>query len=129
MGEQPPRRADYSTVPWVTFTDPELARVGMTEAEATEAGHQVEVGTMEIADFARAIATDQRRGLIKLVAEKGSGKLLGGHILCPNGGEMLGELTLAVRLGLPAGVIGSTIHPYPTFSETVAYAAREVPEE
>jgi pyruvate/2-oxoglutarate dehydrogenase complex dihydrolipoamide dehydrogenase (E3) component len=128
MGEQPPRTVDYSAVPWVTFTDPELARVGMTEAEATEAGHEVEVGTMEIGDFARAIATDQRRGLIKLVAERGSGKVLGGHVLSPNGGEMLGEVTLAVRLGLPASVIGSTIHPYPTFADTVAYAAREVPE-
>lgn len=126
MGEEPPRRIDYSAVPWVTFTDPELARVGMTEAEATGAGHDVAVGTIDIEDFARAIATDQRRGLVKLVADRVSGKLLGGHILSPNAGEMLGEVTLAVRLGLPAGVIGNTIHPYPTFSDTVAYASREI---
>ena len=98
----------------------------MTEAEATGAGHDVAAGTIDIEDFARAIATDQRRGLVKLVADRVSGKLLGGHILSPNAGEMLGEVTLAVRLGLPAGVIGNTIHPYPTFSDTVAYASREI---
>ncbi|MDQ3693352.1 MAG: FAD-dependent oxidoreductase [Chloroflexota bacterium] len=126
MSGEAPRRVVYDAVPWVTFTDPELARVGMTEAEARQAGHEVETGTMAIADFARAIATDQRDGLIKLVAERGSGKLLGGHILAPHGGEMLGELTLAVRLGLPVSAIAETIHPYPTFSDVVAYAAREI---
>lgn len=126
MSGEPPRTVDYSAVPWVTFSDPELARVGMTEAEARAAGHEVEVGRMPIADFARAIATDQRQGLIKLVAERGTGKLLGGHILAPGGGELLGEVTLAVRLGLPVSAIADTIHPYPTFSETVAYAAREI---
>ena len=126
LSGEAPRKVEYGAIPWVTFTDPELARVGMTEAEARQAGHEVEVGTMAIADFARAVATDQRAGLVKLVAERGSGKLLGGHILAPAGGEMLGELTLVVRLGLPVSAIADTIHPYPTFSDTVGYAAREI---
>ena len=67
--------------------------------------------------------------MVKLVAERGTGKLLGGHILAPGAGEFLGEVTLAVRLGLPAAALGQTIHPYPTFSDTVAYAAREIGEE
>lgn len=129
MSGEAPRRVTYGAVPWVTFSDPELARVGMTEAEAREAGHDVAIGMMDIADFARAIATDQRHGLIKLVAERGTGKLLGGHLLAPGGGELLGEVTLAVRLGLPVSAIAETIHPYPTFSETVAYAARELSDE
>jgi pyruvate/2-oxoglutarate dehydrogenase complex dihydrolipoamide dehydrogenase (E3) component len=129
LSGEAPRTVDYGAVPWVTFTDPELARVGLTEAEAREAGHDVEVGTMEIADFARAVATDERQGIVKLVAERGTGKLLGGHILTPGGGEMLGELTLAVRLGLPVSAIADTIHPYPTFSDTVAYAAREISDD
>ena len=129
LSGEAPRKVDYGAVPWVAFTDPELARVGMTEAEAREAGRDVAVGTMAIADFARAIATDQREGMVKLVAERGTGKLLGGHILAPAGGEQLGELTLAVRLGLPAAAIADTIHPYPTFSDVVAYAARELTDE
>jgi pyruvate/2-oxoglutarate dehydrogenase complex dihydrolipoamide dehydrogenase (E3) component len=126
LSGEAPRTVDYSAVPWVTFSDPELARVGMTEAEARAAGHEVVIGKMPIADFARAIATDQRAGLVKLVAERETGKLLGGHILAPGGGELLGEVTLAVRLGLPVSAIAGTIHPYPTFSETVAYAARAI---
>lgn len=116
-------------IPWVTFTEPELARVGLTEAEAREARHDVIVVEQSIADLPRAIETDQRVGLVRLVVRRGDGTILGGHILAPRGGELLAEVTLAMRCGLPVSAIADTIHAYPTFSEAVEQAARTAAEQ
>ena len=122
----PPRLADAGVVPWAIFTDPELARVGMTEREAREAGHDVKCATVKMADMARAITADEREGLVKLVSDRATGQILGGHILAARGGELLGEVALAMRLRLPVGAIANTMHAYPTLSEAVFWAAFEL---
>jgi len=126
LSGRPPRSADYRAVPWAVFTDPELARVGLTEAEARAAGRDVKTATVRVGDLARAIASDETDGLVKLVADRVTGHLLGGHVLAARGGEMLGEVALALRLRLPAAAIAETIHAYPTFSEAVFWAAYEL---
>jgi pyruvate/2-oxoglutarate dehydrogenase complex dihydrolipoamide dehydrogenase (E3) component len=113
-------------VPWAVFTDPELGHVGMTEADAREAGFAVRTATVPLASLARAITSNQREGMVKLVADGATGRLLGGHVLAAHGGELLGELALALRLRLPVDAISSTIHAYPTFSEAVFWAAYDL---
>jgi dihydrolipoamide dehydrogenase len=77
-------------------------------------------------DLARAITAGETDGLVKLVSERRSGRLLGGHVLAARGGELLGEIALAVRLGLPVAELAETIHAYPTLSEAVFWAAFEL---
>lgn len=118
-----PMEADYRAVPWAVFTDPELGHVGMTEAEARGEGIDVRTATVELKSLARAITSGQRDGLVKLVADGVTGRLLGGHVLAAHGGEVLGELALALRLRLPVDAIAATMHAYPTISEAVFWAA------
>ena len=126
LSGRPPRHADYRVVPRVTFTDPELARVGLTEREARAAGHDVRCATVQVQDLARAITAGETDGLVKLVLDRATGLLLGGHVLAARGGELLGEIALAMRLGLPVSALSDTIHAYPTFSEGVFWAAYEL---
>ena len=123
MSGLPPQVADYTAVPWTTFTDPELARVGMTEQEAVDAGYDVKCATVEIKDLARAITSGETDGIVKLVMDRTTRRLLGGHILAANGGEMLPEVVLTMRAGLTVDVIADAIHSYPTLSEGVFWAA------
>jgi mercuric reductase len=122
----PPRGALAPVVPVATFTDPELGRVGLTEASARQAGFQVRAETVPMRDLARAVITGETAGGVKLVADAASGRLLGGSVLGAGGGELLGEIALAVRLGLDAGAIAETLHAYPTFSEGVFWTAWEL---
>jgi pyruvate/2-oxoglutarate dehydrogenase complex dihydrolipoamide dehydrogenase (E3) component len=126
LGGTPARRAAEAVVPWAIFTDPELGRVGLTEAQARAAGHQVRAETVPMRDLARAVIAGETAGAVKLVAETGSGRLLGGSVLAAGGGELLSEIALAVRLGLPANAIAETLHAYPTFSEGVFWTAWEL---
>ncbi len=126
MSRQPPRRVDYRVVPWATFTDPELARVGLTEQEAQDAGHDVKVAVVPIKDLARAVTSGETDGMVKLIADRGTGEILGGHILAAHAGEMLAEVVLAMRARLPAAAIADTMHAYPTLSEGVFWAAYEI---
>lgn len=126
FGQGPMREVDDRAVPWVVFTDPELARVGPTEAEARAAGIEVEVATVRFRDIARAITARETDGQVKLLADRASGRLLAGHLLGARAGELLPEIALAVRLGLPAAVICETLHAYPTLSEGVFWAAFEL---
>lgn len=117
------RRVDYSAVPWTTFTDPELARVGMTEAEAREKhGDKVRVYRHEIRENDRAVIEGEPTGLVKLVCDK-KGKLLGAHVLGPSAGELIGEYVLAMQHGLPVSAVSRTIHVYPTLAQSVKRAA------
>lgn len=116
-------KADYSAVPWVTFTEPELAHVGLTEQEAREAhGDDVRVWRRPFADVDRAITDGQTHGMVKLVTTA-RGKILGGHILGHGAGNMIGEITLAMKHGISATALGNTIHPYPTYPEAIRHAA------
>lgn len=126
MGGPPPRQAAQAVTPTVIFTDPELGRVGLTAAQALQAGHTVRAALVPVRDLARAVITGKTSGVVKLVAEAESGRLLGGSVLAPGGGELLGEIALALRLGLPAGAICDTMHAYPTFSESVFWTAWEL---
>lgn len=117
------RKVDYGAVPWTTFTDPELARVGLTEAEATEKlGDKVHVYRHYFRDTDRAVIEGEGKGLIKLVCDH-KARLLGAHILGPGAGELLGEYVLAMQNGLPITKISRTIHTYPTVSQAVKRAA------
>ena len=107
-----PKRADYRVVPWVTYTAPELARVGLTEAEARERGMAVEVARFRFRDVDRAVCDGETAGLAKLVVHKN--RLVGATLLGAQAGELIHELVLAMQAKLKVGQISATIHAYPT---------------
>jgi pyruvate/2-oxoglutarate dehydrogenase complex dihydrolipoamide dehydrogenase (E3) component len=121
-----PRQASAALVPWAIFTDPELGRVGLTESQARAEGRSVRAETVPMRDLARAVITGAPAGGVKLVADADTGQLLGGSVLAAGGGELLGEIALAVRLGLDCRAIADTLHAYPTFSEGVFWTAWEL---
>lgn len=117
-------RVNYSVVPWCTYTEPEVARVGLSAEEAAEKGVDVEVSTFEFAHNDRAIAEDDRRGFVKVLTPPGgSDKILGVTIVGPHAGELLAEWTLAMTHGLGLKKIMGTIHVYPTLAEINKSAA------
>jgi pyruvate/2-oxoglutarate dehydrogenase complex dihydrolipoamide dehydrogenase (E3) component/uncharacterized membrane protein YdjX (TVP38/TMEM64 family) len=117
-------RVNYSVVPWCTYTEPEVARVGLSEDEALEQGRAVEVSTFEFAHNDRAIAEDSRRGFVKvLTPEGGSDRILGVAIVGPQAGELLAEWTLAMTHGIGLKKLMGTIHVYPTLAEINKSAA------
>jgi pyruvate/2-oxoglutarate dehydrogenase complex dihydrolipoamide dehydrogenase (E3) component len=126
LGGLPVRDAIETVVPTAVFTDPELGRVGLTEAAARQAGHEVRAETVPMRDLARAVITGETAGAVKLVADAITGRMLGGSVLAAGGGELLGEIALAVRLGLTCHAIADTLHAYPTFSEGVFWTAWEL---
>ncbi|MGE0419834.1 MAG: NAD(P)/FAD-dependent oxidoreductase, partial [Acetobacteraceae bacterium] len=110
-----PARIDYSALPRVTYTDPELAQVGLTEAEARDAGLKVSVLRWPLADNDRATAERDPTGLVKLVVAKN--RVVGGGILAPHAGEMIGQWTLAIARRVPMSALAGLIAPYPTRAE------------
>ncbi|GMR17857.1 MAG: FAD-dependent oxidoreductase [Gammaproteobacteria bacterium] len=110
-----PKKTDYRVVPWVTYTDPELARVGWTEQQAREHGITPTVLRFEFKDIDRALTEVETHGLTKLVTHKG--KILGASILGPHAGELIHELVLAMQTGTKIGDISATIHAYPTLAQ------------
>jgi pyruvate/2-oxoglutarate dehydrogenase complex dihydrolipoamide dehydrogenase (E3) component len=114
-----PRPRDYRVVPRVTFCDPEVASVGMTERHAREAGHEVRTAIERFDDSERAHIEGRTRGLVKLVADDRTGELLGGHIVGDEAGSMIHEVAAVMAGRLPSAVVASTIHAYPTLSESV----------
>jgi pyruvate/2-oxoglutarate dehydrogenase complex dihydrolipoamide dehydrogenase (E3) component len=117
-----PRRRDYRVVPRVTFTDPEVASVGLTEAAAREAGHDVLTVTAHLADNERAHIDGRPHGLVKLVADARSGELLGGHVVAEEAGAMIHEVAAAMAGHLSPRTVADCIHAYPTLSESVRWA-------
>lgn len=116
-------RYDNSAMPAIVFTDPQVAGVGLTEAAARAAGHAVRVSTIGLDQVPRALAARDTRGLIKLVANAGSGRLLGAHILAPEGADSIQTATLAIRQGLTVDDLADTIFPYLTTVEGLKLAA------
>jgi pyruvate/2-oxoglutarate dehydrogenase complex dihydrolipoamide dehydrogenase (E3) component len=112
-------RADHSAVPRVTFTDPEIGSVGLTEAQARERGLDVRVVSADPGEAARGEIHGFAKGLVKLVVDAGRGVLAGVTIVSPRAGEMVSELTLAVRAGVPLPVLADTMHAFPTFSRVL----------
>ena len=116
-----PARIDYAALPRVTYTSPELAQVGMTEAEARAAGHRVSILRWTLAENDRAIAERNTAGLVKLVVA--GNRVLGAGILAPNAGEMIGLWALAIARRIRLSVMASLVIPYPTRSEAGKRAA------
>lgn len=114
---------DLLALPRVTFTDPQIASVGYTEQQARAAGLQVKTTTLTLKDVPRALAARDTRGLIKLVADAETERLLGAHVLAAEGGEIIQEATLAIRFGLKVTDIVETFHPYLTMTEGLKLAA------
>ncbi|XOZ32614.1 FAD-dependent oxidoreductase [Halomonadaceae bacterium KBTZ08] len=118
-------RVDYSVTPWVTFTSPEVGRVGLNEAEAREQGIDYEVTTYGLDDLDRAIAESEDHGFIKVITPRGKDRILGATVAGEHGGELLTEFILAMKHGIGLNKILGTIHPYPTWNESVKFAAGE----
>lgn len=116
-------RVDYRVLPWVTFTAPEVARVGLSEAEARAQGVDYEVTRYGLDDLDRAIAEDEDHGFIKVLTVPGKDRILGAVVVGAHGGEILAEFTLAMKHGIGLNKILGTIHPYPTWNESAKAAA------
>lgn len=119
------RSAEKAAVPECIFTVPEVARVGWTEKEAREKGNETLVGRSSFFVSAKAQMLDEKEGFVKLIGDARTGKLLGAHLLGPHVTELLGELTLALRMGIPIPEIEETIHPHPTLSESIFEAGHD----
>lgn len=125
FGEFKRFKVDYRVMPWVTFTSPEVARVGLSEAEAREQGVAYEVTRYGLDDLDRAIAESEDHGFIKVLTPPGKDKILGVVVVGSHAAEILAEFTLAMKHGLGLNKILGTIHPYPTWNESAKYAAGE----
>lgn len=118
-------KANYAAVPWTTFIDPEVARVGLNEQEAKARGVPYEVTRYDLGDLDRAIADGAARGFVKVLTVPGKDRLLGATIVGEHAGELLAEFVFAMQQGLGLSRILGTIHTYPTLSEAGKYAAGE----
>ena len=116
-------KADYSVIPWCTFTDPEVARVGLNEQEAKQQSIEYEKTTYGIDDLDRAITDSEAHGLVKVLTEPGKDRILGVTIVGEHAGDLISEFVLAMRHGLGLNKILGTIHIYPTLAEANKYAA------
>jgi pyruvate/2-oxoglutarate dehydrogenase complex dihydrolipoamide dehydrogenase (E3) component len=125
FGEWKKFKADYSVVPWTTFIDPEVARVGLNEQEAKQNGIAYEVTRFGIDDLDRAIADGTAQGFVKVLTVPGKDKILGVTIVGVHGGDLLSEFVLAMKHGLGLNKILGTIHTYPTLAEANKYVAGE----
>jgi len=119
-----PAKADYRVVPWVTFTDPEVARVGLTAAEAEARGERVATFRASFSELDRAIVDGATVGFSKVVTRP-NGRILGATIVGRGAGELIMELALAMRYGITLPALAREIHPYPTMSEIVKRTADE----
>jgi pyruvate/2-oxoglutarate dehydrogenase complex dihydrolipoamide dehydrogenase (E3) component len=112
-------RADHKAVPRVTFTDPEIASVGLSEAAARARGIDVVVASADPGETARGYIHDFHGGALKLVADRERGVLIGATLVTPRAGEIVGELVLAIKLGTPLKTLADVIHPFPAFNRVL----------
>ena len=123
------RRYDNRATPAVVFTDPQVASVGLTERAARDARYDVRVATIGLDQVPRALAARDTRGVIKLVSDAGSDRLLGAHILAPEGADSIQTAALAIRQGLTVADLVDTIFPYLTTVEGLKLAALSFSKE
>ena len=116
-------RVNYDTIPWVIYTAPEVAAVGLTEAEAKEKGHEVSVGVFPFQANGRAVAGGHADGLAKVIADKATDRVLGAQILSANASELIAEAVLLMEFDGSAEDLARTIHAHPTMSEGLREAA------
>jgi pyruvate/2-oxoglutarate dehydrogenase complex dihydrolipoamide dehydrogenase (E3) component len=122
-------RADHAAVPRVTFTDPEIASVGLSEAAARARGLDVVSISADPAESARGLIHDFHRGALKLVADRARGVLIGATLVTPRAGEILGELVLAIKLGTPLTTLADVIHPFPAFNRVLGESLAQLAEK
>jgi pyruvate/2-oxoglutarate dehydrogenase complex dihydrolipoamide dehydrogenase (E3) component len=119
-------RADHTAIPRVTYTDPEVASVGLSEAAARERGIDVIVAATDPGETARGYIHDFHGGVVKVVGDRARGVLIGATLVTPRGGEILGELVLAIKTATPLRVLGDLIHPYPAFNRVLGAVLQEL---
>ena len=112
-------KASALTIPWATYTSPEVAHVGLSVSEAAEQGIAIQTFTQPFADVDRAILAGETEGFVRVHVRQGSDQILGATIVAPHAGDLIGELSLAMTHGLGLKKIASTIHPYPTQAEAI----------
>ena len=123
------RKADYRIVPFVVFTDPVFAKVGLTEKEAQQKGIKVQVASYPFDDLGKAICTGQTQGFVKMIADAKTGEILGVHVLGPEGGELIHEMIVAMAYHTTVQQFLQIPHYHPTLSEIFTYTAEEIAEK
>jgi len=116
-------KADYSSMPWVVFTDPQIAGAGLDEAQAESQNIPFEVSKLELKDVPRAIAANDTRGFIKLIRNTETDKLIGARVVAPEGGELIQQLSMAIKYGLTVKDLADSFYPYLTLGEGIKLAA------
>jgi pyruvate/2-oxoglutarate dehydrogenase complex dihydrolipoamide dehydrogenase (E3) component len=111
------QKMDYSVVPWCTYVDPEIAHVGLGEKEAKQKNIDYDLFVVPLEDVDRAVVESEDAGFAKILAAKGTDKILGATVVAPHAGDLLHEFVLAMKAGIGLGAVASTIHAYPTFAE------------
>ncbi|MEF8800320.1 MAG: dihydrolipoyl dehydrogenase [Halolamina sp.] len=124
-----PAALDHQAVPAAVFTDPEIATVGMTEAEAEDAGFTPKIGEFPMRASGRALTTGESEGFVRIVGEEEGGFILGAQIVGPEASELIAELSLAVEMGATLEDVASTIHTHPTLAEAVMEAAENADDQ
>ena len=119
-------KADHTAVPRVTFTDPEIASVGLSEAAARARGINVVVAGADPAETARGYIHDFHKGALKLIGDRERGVLIGATLVTPRAGEIVGELVLAIKLGTPLKTLADVIHPFPAFNRVLGQCLDEL---
>ncbi len=117
------QRVSQLTIPWCTYTDPEIAHVGLYEAEARQRGIEVTTYTQELSEVDRAVLDGETDGFVKVHVRKGSDRIVGATIVASHAGEMISELTTAIAAGVGLGKLGDVIHLYPTQADAIRRAA------
>lgn len=116
-------KADYSSLPWVVFTDPQVAGTGLDEVQAEGQNIPFEVSKIELKDVPRAIAANDTRGFIKLIRNTKTDKLIGARIVAPEGGELIQQLSMAIKYGITVKDLAESFYPYLTLGEGIKLAA------
>lgn len=116
-------KADYTSLPWVVFTDPQVSGVGIDEVQASEQNIPFEVSRLELKDIPRAITASDTRGFIKLIRNTETDQLIGARVVAPEGGELIHALSMAVKYGIPVKELAASFYPYLTLGEGIKLAA------
>lgn len=117
------KKTDYSSLPWVVFTDPQIAGAGLDEQQAEAAGIPFEVSNLPLTEVPRSIAANDTRGFIKLIRNPETDKLIGARVVAPEGGELIQQLSMAIKYGITVQELGESMYPYLTLSEGIKLAA------
>jgi mercuric reductase len=116
-------KVDYSSLPWVVFTDPQIAGAGLDEVQAKNQNIPHEISKLELKDVPRAIAANDTRGFIKLIRNTENDKLIGARVVAPEGGELIQQLSMAIKYGITVKELAESFYPYLTLSEGIKLAA------